>query len=213
MKVVGLRIEKYIGEAVSGHNCDFEYNDVVMEKHIICAKDENNKKYEIVLSEDQGVCGSGWTTASWGHIELNEVERFNGFTHKPVKPLEIPAINDEKDYIDNDVFHLSYDGGDGYYPSGYYSVDMSLFKEGIRHKEKRPVWVFSGDSNTGKSFLSGKLNDLTVYETDSSEQLPDEIHADVIVLGQKYDFTVNDVGERIIGEHELIPVYFNPVII
>ena len=32
MKIIGLRIEKYIDKEVSGHNCDFEYNDAEFEK-------------------------------------------------------------------------------------------------------------------------------------------------------------------------------------
>ena len=40
MKIVGLRVEKYIGQEISGHNCDFEYTNAEFEKHIICCTDK-----------------------------------------------------------------------------------------------------------------------------------------------------------------------------
>jgi len=32
MKIIGLRVEKYIGTEVSGHNFSFEYKDAEFEK-------------------------------------------------------------------------------------------------------------------------------------------------------------------------------------
>ena len=85
---------------------------------------------------------------------------------------------------------------------------MELFKVNPRNKEKRPVWIFYGDSASGKSFLSHKIEGLTVYETDSSETLPETIVEDVIVLGNKYHFPIEKIDELIEGEHELIVVNF-----
>jgi hypothetical protein len=64
MKIIGLRIEKYIDTEVSGHNCNFDYQDVGFEKHIICGVLSDKRKVEIELSRSEGECGSGWTTAS-----------------------------------------------------------------------------------------------------------------------------------------------------
>lgn len=66
MKIIGLRIEKYIDKEISGHNCDFEFKDAEFEKHIICGVLDDNRKVEIELSHSEGECFSGWTTASWG---------------------------------------------------------------------------------------------------------------------------------------------------
>jgi hypothetical protein len=207
MKIIGLRIEKYVGQVVSGHNCDFEYNDEVLEKHILCGIKEDGTKIEIELSEEYGECGSGWTTASWAYIEIKEVDRFNGYTFKPIKPLIIDERFDDN-YIDNKVFTCSYDGGDSYYPSGFYSVNMDLFRETPRHKSQRPVWVFKGGSNLGKSFIASKLEELETYETDSSDKLPNVITQDVIVLGNKYSYSLEEIKNRIYGEYELILVNF-----
>ena len=209
MKIIGLRIEKYIDKEVSGHDCGFKYNDAEFEKHIICGVLSDNRKVEIELSHSEGECSSGWTTASWGHIKVTEVKRFNGYTHTPKEPIEIDDYfpNFEND-TDNKVFSISADGGDGYYPSGGYNVNMELFKETVRAKDLRPVWIFKGKSNSGKSFLASKLNDLEVYETDSNEQLPNSITASIVVLGNKYNYSIDDIKTKLFGEVEVQIVEF-----
>lgn len=209
MKIIGLRIEKYIDKKISGHNCDFEYEDAEFEKHIICGVLEDNRKVEIELSHSEGECSSGWTTASWGNIKITEVKKFNGYTFIPKELLTIEDIEPNFDGdISNNVFSVDYDGGDSYYPSGRYNVNMQLFKETIRNKNLRPVWIFKGKSNSGKSFLASKLNEIDVYETDSNEALPESIIASVIVLGNKYDFNLEDVKSKIFGEAEIQVVDF-----
>jgi hypothetical protein len=210
MKIIGLRIEKYIDKEVSGHNCDFKYTDAEFEKHIICGVLSNNRKVEIELSRSEGECGSGWAKASWGNIKVTEVKKFNGYTHIPKEVLNIKDIepNFEGDITTN-VFYIYENGGCDYYPSGGYNVRMELFKETERAKNLRPVWIFKGESNSGKSFLASKLNDIEVYETDSNEILPDNIVASVIVLGNKYNFTIDEIEEKLFGEFEINIVNFN----
>lgn len=209
MKIIGLRIEKYIDKEVSGHNCDFEYTDAEFEKHIICGVLSDNRKVEIELSVSEGECGSGWSTASWGNIKVTEVKKFNGYTHVPKELLNVEDIQPDFDGdISNVVFSIDCDGGCNYYPSGGYNVNMGLFKETERAKNLRPVWIFKGKSNSGKSFLSSKLNDLEVYETDSNEELPKVITASVIVLGNKFNFKIEDIEKVIFGEYELQIVDF-----
>ena len=209
MKIIGLRIEKYIDKEISGHNCIFEYKDAEFEKHIICGVLNDNRKVEIELSRSEGECYSGWTIASWGHIKVTEVKKFNGYTFIPKEPLFIEDVEPNFDGdISNEVFSVDSYGGDNYYPSGGYNVNMELFKETVRNKNLRPVWVFKGKSNSGKSFLASKLNELDVYETDSNEVLPESIVASVIVLGNKYDFNLEDVKSKIFGEVEIQIVDF-----
>ncbi|QWU14233.1 hypothetical protein SAMN04487895_101523 [Paenibacillus sophorae] len=210
MKIIGMKIEKYIGQTVSGHNCDFEYTDVELERHIIFGILSDNRKVKIKLWEEEGECGSGWCAASWGRIEIEEVERFDGYTFKLKAPITVPDLLPEKDYddVENDVFSVYYDGGDGYYPNGGYSVDMDLFIQTIRHKDKRPVWVFKGSSNRGKSYIAAHINGLEVYETDSQETLPDSITSDVIVLGNKNTYTIDELEPKIFGNYELHIVDF-----
>ena len=209
MKIIGLRIEKYIDKEVSGHNCNFEYKDAEFEKHIICGVLSDNRKVEIEMSVSEGECGSGWSTASWGNIKVTEVKKFNGYTHIPKEVLNVEDVEPNfEGNISNDVFSIDEDGGCNYYPSGGYNVNMELFKETIRAKNLRPVWIFKGKSNSGKSFLASKLNDLEIYETDSNEKLPDVITASVIVVGNKYDFEIDDLKKLIFGEVEIQIVDF-----
>ena len=81
------------------------------------------------------MCGSGWTNASWGHISVVNVENFKDFEFVPKEPLIIhqeldssTKIGSETDAIETNAFSVWYDGGDGYYPSGGYSIDLELFK-------------------------------------------------------------------------------------
>ena len=215
MKVVGLRIEKYIGQIVEGYNCDFEYVDEELEKYIILGVNSNGQKVEISLWEEYGQCPSGYTTASWGCIDVMEVDNFNGYQYRPKEVIDVGDItldminemNDEDDCISNIFFRVSSDGGDCYYPHGYVEVNMDMFIPTGREKFKRPVWIFEGDSNLGKSYLA-HLTDKTVYETDSSEKLPNYIVDDIVVIGNKYKFDEEEIISRLFGEVEVIKVAF-----
>lgn len=37
-EVIGLRLEQYVGQSVSGHNCDFDYDLENKERYIILLK-------------------------------------------------------------------------------------------------------------------------------------------------------------------------------
>lgn len=210
MKVIGLRIEKYIDQKISGHNLEFKFEDAVFEKHIILAVLSNNQNIEIELYEYFGPCPSGWTTASWSNIKITQVQRFSSYQYVPKEPILLPDnILEFEDNTENVLFSFSKYGNDHYYPCGYYKVNMELFKKTPRAKEHRPVWIFKGKSNSGKSYLASKLNGLEVYETDISPILPDVITASVIVLGNKYNYTVDDIAERIFGESDIQIVEFH----
>lgn len=133
LQILGLYTESYIDTSVSGHNCDFKYEDVTKEMIILNAIDiETKDKYIIELYETEGECSSGWTTASWGHCDITKVEKFAvSDVKEPIKDLfvDIDPNEAEKDYeTSNEVFSVSYDGGDAWYPGGYISVNTKLFK-------------------------------------------------------------------------------------
>lgn len=213
-KVNSLRIEK----TMTYNNRGDEYEDNKI--YILNCTSNVGKKYEVRLWTIYGDCYSGWCGASWGHGAIKMVESFVGMTHKPIKELEFELeINTETKEMDlsdmdNDVFSIDYDGGDYYYPGGYTQVDEELFEEINRNKEKRPVWIFKGDSALGKSYLAGIIANSdrmkTVYETDAHESL-DKIHEDIIVVGNKYSYSVEEIEKYIEGEHEIILVDFSKV--
>lgn len=157
-------------------------NDVWVEKErlvLVC------EEMECVISEHDDVSRI-WTES-------------NNFTHIPKYRI---SINDNSIFIfkNNTVtFNLSYDSKD---------LILSQFHVTSRHKEKRIVWIFKGKSNSGKTFLSSQIYGLSVYETDSKDTLPAQIPESIIVLGNKYPYTVEQVKKRIVGDPEIQIVNF-----
>lgn len=205
--VKSLRVEKKL--TYNNRDDEYEDNDI----YILNCIDKTNKKYELRIWTEYGDCYSGWCSASWGHGEIREVENFIGMTHKAKRSdLEIVVEHGEDGTLadqGNEIFELEED--DDYYPNGYGTISSELFEETNRNKKKRPVWIFVGDSCLGKSYLAGIIANFgymkEVYETDAHEQLGG-IHEDIIVVGNKYSHSVDDVEKFIIGEHETIVVNF-----
>ena len=188
LKVHSLRIEHI--RTYNNRDDDFEDNS----KYILNCISENNLKYEVSLWTEYGDCPSGWCSASWGHCEVRLVDSFIGSTHKPIKYLSFEIGTKEGDIGDtiynaeNDIFHVDGDGDDYWYPNGDAGITEELFIETNRMMDKRPVWIFKGDSGLGKSYIAGIIansdREKTVYETDAHEKL-DTIEADIIVVGNK----------------------------
>ena len=156
--------------------------------HIICGIKSDNSRVEITLSEKDGV-----------NVRL--VESFCGYTWMQKKQLNVPDIDIGQESYISDVFSYDLDG---------YILDMEKFKKTPRHKDKRPVWIFVGPSNIGKSFIASKC-DLISYETDMCSELPEQIIADIIVLGNKYQFDIENIKSRCVGDNEFTIVNFSPI--
>jgi len=68
---------------------------------------------------------------------------------------------------------------------------------------RRKVYIFQGPSGLGKSFLGGiisKEGELSVFETDAlpkGQGLPEVIAEDVIILGNRHGFSIEEVEDRI----------------
>lgn len=131
-KIIGLRVEKYLGTTCVGHNCDFEYGKEERDRHVFLLKSPEGDYKELTLSYEEGECGSGWCCASFGEYGIEVVNTFKGKTHKPVTEMFVNLNHIEnlrsEDTYDCEAFSFSYDGGDCYYPSGGYSVNMDNFR-------------------------------------------------------------------------------------
>lgn len=178
-------------------------------------KDENyySTKVEIELSQKRGMCSSGYTTASWAFMKVRKVKRFHGITHFPKEKLVIDDIAPGIDIseLKNEVFSFFSIGetnDDEYYPMGFYKVNMDLFEPSIRYKDNRQVYIITGPSGVGKSFIAHQLKDLSVYETDYQDILPGTIIENVVVIGNKYKFSVDDVKSRLFGNPDVHIVNF-----
>lgn len=212
VELVGLSVELYMGTIYEGSNLDFTPVKVEKSKHILSFLSSSGEKYEIHLWKTDGVCTSGWTQATWGNMEVRKVKTFQPFTHIPNNQMRWSNIDqfsfDENGHCGCSLFSVSIDGGYEHYPEGGYRVNMELFEETSRVKDKRPVWIFKGPSAVGKSYLANHLQDIIVYETDSKCYLPNTITASVIVLGNKHSFTVKEVKKRLPENVEVHVVKF-----
>jgi len=201
IEILGLNVVKYIATSVTGGEGDFKYSDQEFVGHELFGMDLDFKHFvKISLRVEEGICGSGWTTASYGVMNVETIERLPAMQFRSSPKVTISFT--ESSEIENEVFTYSEYGGDNYYPMGGYAVNMSIFKSngrGIENEEdvKRKIWIFKGSSASGKTFLSDKVEGLKKYETDSSPKLPKEILADIIVIGNKYDFSVKKIKKRI----------------
>ena len=126
--IVGLTIEKYIGEMVEGHANVFTYTDQEMERYVLQIQ-KNDLKYLLTLETAYGECMSGWTSASWGIKSITEVDYFE---NPDYIPGSVAIISDdiEKHIKKFECEYFTYDnyGDDEYYPSGGVSVNTYKFE-------------------------------------------------------------------------------------
>lgn len=167
--------------------------------------------YDFSFWTEDGWCGSGWTTATWGCYGFTKCANKHipmTFNYVYVKPDKTVLLDIDSDGgliadLDNnnfgDVRHVydsfgkpiisvNYDGGDSYYPCGGAFINESYFRkvrgtDGVRRK----VFIFIGPSGVGKSYLTAKLigeNDHDLFDTDEQEINEDTtITATYIVVG------------------------------
>ena len=221
VKIVGLFVKKIINDYCEGHNCDFTYEKIEDEEYVLMCEDiyhideygkEYHNKYEITLRSEYGECGSGWTTASYGFADIEPVDNFRPWNYKPKQQIILENISIKEMNSPDfscEYFQWSYDGGDRYYPTGYVEVDMDYFEELPRNMKKRPVWIFKGYSGLGKTSLAIQLENEDVYDTDISSKLPECITESIVVLGNKYGHTLEDIKTRLFGNPEIILVDFS----
>lgn len=104
-----------------------------IDKHILSLFDEVGEKFEVSLERETEINVEPFAT-NFGNYKL-ERGWFGKPTHEPIdKNLQIELEYPAKDFdwdcpdISNSVFTVSFDGGDSYYPSGNYNINMELFK-------------------------------------------------------------------------------------
>lgn len=214
----GMRVEELVGEVPGGDAYDYEPGVRTVYKLFCFSKNKfgSTERFIFELSNRPGWCGSGWTTSCDGFMCVEKVRNFGPATHLPKEKTPIKLDNIWYDWgtgeIDDENGNGGEDGeygvyefvdqGDSYYPNNFYEVNFELFEELPRAMSCRPVWIFKGDSGAGKTTLGYYLSkEYTVFDTDSVENgvLPEEIWADVIVLGNKWPITVDDVKNRVLS--------------
>lgn len=180
--------------------------------------------YDFSFWTDEGWCGSGYTTASWGCYDFSKCENkhipmiFNYAYRRPDKTVLLDLDSDGNPQVDetdnawgnivrvydsagNPIIEVNDDGGDEYYPCGGVSLYKSYWRR-IRGTDeiRRKVFVFTGPSAIGKSYLVSKLagdSDM-FFDTDEKGIIGDTvITATYIVIGQKRPYSLEDVIKHI----------------
>ena len=212
-KIVGIR-------TLNTYNGDSFYTIGYLDKtEILLMEDVDKNKYELELKTEYIDCYGGGSEVS---AKLYQVKDFIGEKHYIPDNLrgyfvDLPIIDDEGMHIDFgehfkcDIFEFT-ESMDCYYPDGQIVIDYNKFMKTIRCKDNRVVYIFRGKSGIGKTYLAGFINQREeVFETDMHKSLPFEITQNIIVIGNKYDYTIEDIINRIPDKDtcEIITVDFN----
>lgn len=232
LKIVGLRILQKIQSV--DEDMGVSHPEVCQQYEIGLIEHGSRKKYILHGWTEHGMCSSGYTTATWGYVDLKPVKNFGSMTHKWIGKSEPTGWDPDADIEDGvhpgnglirldvekpsdfkcEEFGWQYDGGDGYYPRGGFSVNLEYFQQvSLRGRTKPLIYLLVGGSNLGKSTLAGHLKDLEVYETDQAEEFDKKMaYADVIVVGNKHGHHAQDVKKFFTEDLklgvDLVPVLF-----
>lgn len=168
--------------------------------------------YEVYFSNEFSECGSGYCPATWGDlVGYKQVDKVLDVHYKPTLPSENMICRFLYETNNNDwssfkswklelilkpgypVLQSSGDGGDSYYPSGCSNFDMEFFEATERLPEKHRVYIFTGASGLGKSYLGNQLSEY--LETDTLKELPVNLSISNIILGNKHGWNIGQIKE------------------
>lgn len=201
---------------VNKYHTDSDYDPKptkdIGENHTLYGYDDRGNKVSVELTQNDCVSTGGYCVCREANMDVyTNIEKFPSFSFIPKEhPMTVPmpivdssegSIADRLPDYKSSVFSYSSDGGNSYYPEGYYTVDFSLFNKTDKYLDKRVVYIFTGPSGIGKSYLASKLDcSVSVFETDSCPVLPDVVYADIIVIGKKYGHFLNDISPKLFGQ-------------
>ena len=86
--------------------------------------------YKCVLFQSDGMCMSGYTTATWADFKITQSNHFilDRCTMLPIEDTKLLLDVDlNRKIINSDFLEFSHEGGDNYYPTGKYNIDYSYF--------------------------------------------------------------------------------------
>ena len=173
-----------------------------MEQYEIFFIEEWQKKIA-KLDNNYWDCCSWYTSATRWDIEIRNVDEFWTIHFIPIWKIEVNSIDN---FVD-----ISDDWWDNYYPSWYAKIKdtyINMFRQTNRLKENRQVYLFMWPSWVGKSYIANNTN-LEVYETDRSNFLPQFINASIIVIGNKYEFKIENIKDKCGDDVDFVNVNFN----
>jgi hypothetical protein len=195
--LIGIRELKEVQNSNSYGSKEMTQYTVFLSKVML---NDDNELHQLLYSFEAkntyGDCYSGASSSTWGEFTSFTIVKEIGTLHYVPKKKEfkVKYINENNSHNDKlttitgeIVVGCSVNGGDDYYPRGCCWIVEDFFNKTNRHVPERLLYLFSGASRTGKSFIANHLKDLKTYETDKDENIPDNIgNYHVIVIGNKY---------------------------
>lgn len=207
-------MEKLIGLRINIIPCKFnqEYNGETIKEYEFITKDSDGiilgHKYVI----EEGMCGSGYCSASWIHEKTETLKEVGSLHYLPKIDME---FNDSTNHYNGNDLYIIYENDCNYYPSANIEIKFENWRWTERSKEKKPLYVFIGESGIGKSFIASNTN-LKVFESDSNVNSiyglnpNDYINYDIVVIGNKQLDIIKDLEYYLATvDLEIIQVSFN----
>ena len=74
------------------------------------------------------------------------------------------------------------------------NIPFEKFRKSARAVEERVVYIYTGPSGLGKTYLTYEKDK---FETDAYDILPNEIEENIIVLGNRHNYKYEDILSRI----------------
>lgn len=220
-QVVGMRIETFLNEkpCSMGERTKFKDNKY----KIILIQTETSKLFTLTGSTTHGWCSSGYGTATWGSLELKEIEVIGSLHYTPIDYIELDEYDVKYHIIENSLFYFSKNGMDECYPSGKFEIKLKNWRPTGRLPKKEMIHVFHGSSCTGKSTLAEMLSEKLViesdefyYENDFYNRLKRLSHQDevveiqkVIVIGNALKIDIETVKNILKDHYTIVMVKFD----
>lgn len=163
-QVVGLRVLNFINQkpCAMGDRADFKDNKY----EIVLIETGTSKLFTLTGSTTHGWCGSGYRTATWGKLELKEIDSIGSLHYTPLEYIELDEYDVTYHILENSLFYYSEKGMDECYPSGRFEIKLDGWRPTGRLPEKEMLHIFCGASCTGKSTLAEMLGEKLVIESD-----------------------------------------------
>ena len=163
-QVIGMRILNFINQkpCSMGDRADFKDNKY----EIVLIETGTSKLFTLTGSTTHGWCGSGYRTATWGKLELKEIDSIGSLHYTPLEYIELDEYDIKYHILENDLFYYSENGMDIYYPSGSFEIKLDGWRPTGRLPKKELIHIFYGESCSGKSTLAEMLSEKFVVDSD-----------------------------------------------
>lgn len=212
--VVGARELVFTNTKIDGYETE-TFQDL---KYEVVVKGTDSY-FVLTFQTEHGMCGSGYCTASYGVVEVEEVkfEEIGSLHYTPrgCNHWSINLARPSDVSIDDKLAYFSELGGCQYYPTGHFAFHKDGWWDTGRRPEKPMKHIFHGAPALGKSTLASLLRDKVVVDGDVfSDQLHllhvlEDTEWDIAVVSLKYQVDLAWLKERLSDDYTIVMVEFS----